>query len=209
MPAQVDLNAPDVVAFYNAQSADALSLSMRCAAAPFSFRGATHATLEDCWRSLEGESIEARRALLADAIRAQCTSEAAMHTELSPSHHPMPFPVIPCPRPFPTIPCCRYTSEAAAAAGLADHLRATHPKTVVCVDIDPWLGMQVTTCTACSNVPPCVHARVHPSRVPGVCVDLGPWLGMQAAGGISAGQNGMGRALMAVRDELRAAADGR
>ena len=64
-------------------------------------------------------------------------------------------------------------------------------------------------CTACSNVPPCVHAREHPSRVPGVCVDLGPWLGMQAAGGISAGQNGMGRALMAVRDELRAAADGR
>ena len=27
----VDLNAPDVFAFYNAQSADVLSLSMRCA----------------------------------------------------------------------------------------------------------------------------------------------------------------------------------
>ena len=54
--------------------------------------------------------------------------------------------------------------------GLKQHLVDTHPKLIVCVDIDPWLGMQ-------------------------------------AAGGISAGQNGMGRALVAMRDELMAATD--
>ena len=49
--------------------------------------------------------------------------------------------------------------------GLKAHLLSTSPKTIVCVDIDPWLGMQ-------------------------------------AAGGISAGQNGMGKALMRTRDAL-------
>jgi hypothetical protein len=35
-----------------------------------------------------------------------------------------------------------------------------------------------------------------------ICVDIDPWLGMQAAGGLSVGQNGMGRALMATRAAL-------
>ena len=39
-----------------------------------------------------------------------------------------------------------------------------------------------------------------PKRI--VCVDIDPWLGMQASDGISSGQNGMGRALMATRDML-------
>ena len=37
-----------------------------------------------------------------------------------------------------------------------------------------------------------------------VCVDVDPWMGMQAAGGISTGQNMLGKALMALRDEARA-----
>mmetsp|Transcript_18129 Transcript_18129/g.60833 ORF Transcript_18129/g.60833 Transcript_18129/m.60833 type:complete len:279 (-) Transcript_18129:208-1044(-) len=37
------------------------------------------------------------------------------------------------------------------------------------------------------------------------CVDLNPWLGIQAGDGISTGENRLGKALMAVRDELRAA----
>ena len=129
----VDLNAPDVFAFYNAQAAEALSLSMRCAMAPFDFDGAKYATMEDFWRAKDDESIERRRELLARAIRTQ------------------------------------YLGDAAATSGLKAHLLETAPKTIVCVDIDPWLGMQ-------------------------------------ASGGLSAGQNGMGRALMAVRDELLAAA---
>ena len=36
-----------------------------------------------------------------------------------------------------------------------------------------------------------------------VNVDVDPWLGMQAAGGISSGQNVFGKALMALRAELR------
>ena len=127
----VDLNAADVHAFYNASSADALSLSMRCAAAPFAFGGATYGTLEEFWRAMDGETIERRRELLGEAIRAQ------------------------------------YASEGAASSGLRQHLLETAPKMIVCVDTDPWLGMQ-------------------------------------AAGGISTGQNGMGRALMATRDELMA-----
>ena len=125
----IDLNAPDVHAFYNAQDAGAISLSMRCAAAPFSFGGSRYETLEDCWRALESESIERRREMLAQAIDAQ------------------------------------YRTDGAAACGLRSHLLQTSPKMIVCVDIDPWLGMQ-------------------------------------AAGGISAGQNGMGRALMATREAL-------
>ena len=143
----VDLNAPDVHAFYNASSEDALSLSMRCGAAPFAFRtggggeggeggeGAggekQYASLEELWRELEssGETLDRRRQLLQEAIGVQ------------------------------------YRSEAARTSGLVAHLIATSPKTIVCVDIDPWLGMQ-------------------------------------ASGGISAGQNGMGKALMRARDEL-------
>lgn len=41
-----------------------------------------------------------------------------------------------------------------------------------------------------------------------VCVDIDPWLGMQAAGGLSSGQNGMGKALMATRDALAAGEKG-
>jgi len=37
-----------------------------------------------------------------------------------------------------------------------------------------------------------------------VCVDVDPWMGMQAAGGISTGQNMLGKALMALRDEVHA-----
>ena len=59
----------------------------------------------------------------------------------------------------------QYRTRAAADSGLRAHLLETTPKTIVCVDIDPWLGMQ-------------------------------------AAGGISSGQNGMGKALMKTRDEL-------
>lgn len=125
----VDLNAEDVHAFYNAQAAETVSLSMRCAAAPFSLHGATHLTLEECWRASEQEGIERRRALLGEAVRAQ------------------------------------YATPEAEASGLRAHLLATHPKTIVCVDVDPWYGMQ-------------------------------------AAGGISSGQNGLGKILMAVRDEL-------
>jgi predicted NAD-dependent protein-ADP-ribosyltransferase YbiA (DUF1768 family) len=127
----VDLNGPDVFAFYNAQSADILSLSMRCAAAPFDLDGCTYATLEDCWRSMDGEPCERRRERLALAIAAQ------------------------------------YSSDAAVSSGLRMHLLDTAPKTIICVDIDPWLGMQ-------------------------------------AAGGLSVGQNGMGRALMATRAALMA-----
>ena len=36
------------------------------------------------------------------------------------------------------------------------------------------------------------------------CVDTNPWLGIQAAGGISTGQNHLGKALMELRAELRA-----
>jgi len=39
------------------------------------------------------------------------------------------------------------------------------------------------------------------------CVDQNPFLGIQAAGGISTGQNQLGKALMLVRSELRAAPD--
>ena len=131
----VDLNAPDVHAFYNALSADAISLSMRCAAAPFSYPpgegGVQYATLEECWRALDaaGETLERRRTALGEAIGVQ------------------------------------YRTEAAHTSGLRAHLLATSPKTIVCVDTDPWLGMQ-------------------------------------ASGGISAGQNGMGKALMHTRDQL-------
>ena len=125
----VDLNAPDVHAFYNAAEAGEITLSMRCAAAPFDLHGTAYTTLEECWRALESEPMERRRALLAEAIDAQ------------------------------------YRTEGARSSGLTAHLLATAPKLVVCVDIDPWLGMQ-------------------------------------AAGGISAGQNGMGRALMATREAL-------
>jgi len=59
----------------------------------------------------------------------------------------------------------QYCSEAAETSGLKAHLIETAPKTIICVDIDPWLGMQ-------------------------------------ASGGISSGQNGMGRALMALRAKL-------
>jgi len=38
-----------------------------------------------------------------------------------------------------------------------------------------------------------------------VCVDVDPWAGMQAPGGIASGQNHVGKALMAIRAELRAA----
>ena len=69
------------------------------------------------------------------------------------------------PAPLHSSRQVQYTSNTAASSGLKDHLLATAPKKIVCVDIDPWLGMQ-------------------------------------ASGGISSGQNGMGRALMAVRDEL-------
>lgn len=64
-----------------------------------------------------------------------------------------------------STPQAQYSSEGAAASGLRQLLIDTAPKTVVCVDTDPWLGMQ-------------------------------------AAGGISTGQNGMGRALMATRSRL-------
>jgi len=37
------------------------------------------------------------------------------------------------------------------------------------------------------------------------CIDLNPFLGIQAAGGISTGENCLGKALMAVRAELAAA----
>jgi predicted NAD-dependent protein-ADP-ribosyltransferase YbiA (DUF1768 family) len=126
----VDLNAPDVHAFYNVQGADAVSLSMRCAVAPFELHGKRYESLEVAWRAFESEeTVERRRALLEEAISAQ------------------------------------YRTDVALSSGLREHLLSTHPKTIVCVDIDPWLGMQ-------------------------------------AAGGISAGQNGMGRALMATREEL-------
>ena len=38
-----------------------------------------------------------------------------------------------------------------------------------------------------------------------VNVDVDPWLGMQAAGGISSGQNVLGKALMVLRAQLREA----
>lgn len=38
-----------------------------------------------------------------------------------------------------------------------------------------------------------------------ICIDTDPWAGMQAPGGIPTGQNQIGKALMAVRAELRAA----
>ena len=118
--------------FYNAASADALSLSMRCAAAPFEVDGAAYATMEDYYRSppVGDATTEQRRALLAAAVRAQLGSAAA------------------------------------AASGLRDHLLETGDRTVVCVDIDPWLGMQ-------------------------------------AAGGISTGQNGLGKILMELRQEIK------
>lgn len=132
----VDLNAPDVHAFYNALSAESISLSMRCTAAPFMFPASgegsvRYATLEECWRALEasGETLERRREALGEAIGLQ------------------------------------YRTGAAATSGLRAHLLETSPKTIICVDLDPWLGMQ-------------------------------------ASGGISAGQNGMGKALMRTRDEL-------
>ena len=81
---------------------------------------------------MDGETIERRRALLAEAVALQ------------------------------------YKSDVAATAGLRQHL-ATHPKKIVCVDIDLWLGM--------------------------------------SGGGHFVRQNGFGRALMAVRDELMAGAE--
>ena len=129
----VDLNSADVHSFYNAADANQLSLSMRCAAAPFPYRGVTYASLEECWRALDHEGIEQRRASLAEAIGIQ------------------------------------YRTAEAEASGLRAHLLETNPKLIVCIDIDPWLGMQ-------------------------------------AAGGISSGQNGMGRALMTTRGELLAIA---
>ena len=126
----VDLNAPHVEAFYNALEPEKLSLSMRCAAAPFAHRGVHYPTLEECWRALEGDTtIEERRTQLAEAIDMQ------------------------------------YRTDAARSSGLRALLVQTAPKMLVCVDIDPWLGMQ-------------------------------------AAGGISSGQNGMGKALMRTRDAL-------
>ena len=106
---------------------------MRCAAAPFEFHGKSYTTLEEWWSEVrESESLDRRRAMLAEAIDVQ------------------------------------YRTEKAEASGLRAHLLSTSPKTIICVDIDPWLGMQ-------------------------------------AAGGISAGQNGMGKALMATREALAAA----
>ena len=109
---------------------------MRCAVAPFEFHGKSYTTLEEWWSEVrESESLDRRRAMLAEAIDVQ------------------------------------YRTEKAEASGLRAHLLSTSPKTIICVDIDPWLGMQ-------------------------------------AAGGISAGQNGMGKALMATREALMAAAAG-
>lgn len=128
----VDLNAPTVHAFYNASSADALSLSMRSAAAPFALGGANYSNLEAYWRSdaVESAGLEARGTLLAAALRAQ------------------------------------YLGEGGAA--LLAHLLETADKLIVNVDVDPWLGMQ-------------------------------------AAGGISTGQNMLGKALMELRAEAAAA----
>ena len=126
----VDLSdTASVFAFYNAQEPTAISLSMRCTAAPFELRGVRYESLEHCWRALEDRALDERRRALGEAVEAM------------------------------------YRTEAAATSGLRAALLATAPKTIVCVDIDPWLGMQ-------------------------------------AAGGISAGQNGMGKALMATRDAL-------
>ena len=47
----VDLNAPEVFAFYNASAADTLSFSMRYGGAPFDLGGQTFPTLEAYWRS--------------------------------------------------------------------------------------------------------------------------------------------------------------
>ena len=54
----VDLNAADVFAFYNAHDSGGLSLSMNCAAAPFTLEGVAYACLDEVWRAKETESLE-------------------------------------------------------------------------------------------------------------------------------------------------------
>ena len=160
----IDLNAPDVHAFYNAQSADAISLSMRCAAAPFDFGGkrcaaATTPMTLPCSRGRVDACERERDGLCSPALlgRYETLEECwrALESETIERRRIMLAEAIEV----------QYRTEAAATSGLRRHLLDTSPKRVVCVDIDPWLGMQ-------------------------------------AAGGISAGQNGMGRALMATRDAL-------
>ena len=128
----VDLNAPDVHAFYNASDPELLSCSMRCAAEPFELGGASHRTLEGYWRSdaVSDAGLDARGALLEAALRAQYLG--------------------------------------AGGGALLSHLLGTGDKLIVNVDVDPWLGMQ-------------------------------------AAGGISTGQNMLGKALMELRAEAAAA----
>ena len=130
----VDLNAENVHAFYNAAAADAVTLSMRCACAPFQVDEKTYATMEEFWRAqvvdAAAENSAEIEALLKRALAAQ------------------------------------YATPAAAESGLVAHLLATADQLLVNVDVDPWLGMQ-------------------------------------AAGGISSGQNVFGKALMALRAELR------
>lgn len=76
MPAgSVDLNADDVHAFYNAQEADRISLSMRFAAAPFEFankqcargRGATAASRSRAVACFGGRRARPAAATCADA----------------------------------------------------------------------------------------------------------------------------------------------
>lgn len=64
----VDLNAPDVFAFYNAQSASNLSLSMACDKAPFEFESKQYSTLESFWRAMDGGRACTNRARLAESI---------------------------------------------------------------------------------------------------------------------------------------------
>lgn len=129
----VDLNAENVHAFYNAAAADAVTLSMRCACAPFQVDEKTYATMEEFWR-----------AQVVDAAAEAAGREALLKRALA----------------------AQYATPAAAESGLVAHLLATADQLLVNVDVDPWLGMQ-------------------------------------AAGGISSGQNVFGKALMALRAELR------
>ena len=86
----------------------------------------------------------------------------------------------------------QYASEAAEGSGLAAHLLATGDKLLACVDLNPWLGIQA-------------RGGRGGGRGRGGARGSTPSPRPQAGDGISTGENRLGKALMAVRDELRAA----
>lgn len=174
----VELQSDAVHAFYNALQADKLSLSMRCSLAPFKLRGVTYPTLEA--RIGSDEVPWAGHALPSGASSAWLGRARACRW--------VGDPPPPGTRPYPT--------RRAARIQVVELPSAERRESVLEAVRAQFGGEDAAACGLRAYLLSTADQLL-------ACIDLNPWLGIQAAGGISTGENQLGKALMAVRSELR------